>query len=463
MLDDTYRSRFNVQMVKWLVRGAVIAALVGCSETPNPAFCDETSDCRNGFSCNLDTHGCETTIVEDGGVDSASGSCSLDDECTSGVCKDSGVCEGVENVLYVSADGVSAGACPSDARCDIVYALSKITTQQHTIRIANGTYDIASDLVVDRTKPDVTIVGGRGAVLRRASAGVVIDVRGVTSGVGPTLTLRGMTINKGVNCFWAGLRLQRALMDNASGEPIPWIASYECKLVVDDSELRDSPSDGISGMYSDLEMARSTVTGSSGFGISVERGVFHIAASTIDHNAKLGIQLFNVTSFELKQSLVSHNLLGGVASVGGPFDVTNNVVVRNGIQADDCEFGGLRLVGTGRAIHNTIALNNSPPDASYAGGIYCEGGEAGNNIIVSNQRGNEELPNAQTGGTCSTTGSLIDPSYNTPVFVDFLTDDFHIASASPAVNAGGMPQVDVDFDGEPRSDGAADVGADERP
>jgi hypothetical protein len=463
-LAVTEKARFNPAMLKWL---ALVGMIAACTTRANPAYCDESSDCKNGFVCNLTTHGCEAESDVDAAVDSGPGSCALDDECTSGVCREDGTCEAAENILYVAPDGISAGACPESSRCDLVYALSTVTTIVSTIRLANGTYDLASDIVIDQ--PNVSIVGGRSAVLKRSAPGPVINVRGIAGSTNPTLTLRGITSNKGVACEAGTIRLQRALFDNAPSEAIPWIATDDCDLLVESSELRDSPAAGISGEFSDLEMVDSKISGSTAGGISISytraggSGV-NIRRSTIELNIDVGIKLFNAASFRLERSTIINNRTGGVSSLGSPYDVTNNFIVRNGSQGLPTETGGIRLTGSGRVIQNTIAMNQAPPDAPYAGGIYCDNGTAANNIIAANQRGNEELPFAQNAGNCSYGGSLIATSYMTPVFIDVeLGDNFHIASASPAVNAGGAPQVDVDFDGEPRTDGAADLGADERP
>lgn len=453
-------------MVKWLATAAWVA-MAGCSVVPNPSFCDENADCKNGFVCNLETNGCEEAVHDDAGVDAA-GSCVLDDECASGVCRSEGACEAAENVLYVAPDGISAGACPADARCDLVYALSKVTPTVSTIRLASGVYDLASDLVIDQNKPDVTIVGGRSAILQRTAPGVVIDVHGVTAGT-PIVTLRGMTMNKGLNCHYAGLRLVRVLLDNAPPEAIPWIATMACTLTVTDSEFRDSPAAGILGQATDLDMAGTTISGSSGPGVSLSYRIpgssagVKIRRSRIERSVDMGIKVNNTGSFTLERSMIAFNAFGGVTSTGATYDVTNNFIVQNGNQGQSVEIGGLRVTGSGRVLHNTIVFNYSPPDSTYAGGVYCDNGTAANNIIVANQRGNEELPFAQIRGSCDFTGSLVDPMYATPVFVDIVTYDYHIASASPAVNAGGTPMLTEDFDGDPRSDGAGDLGADERP
>lgn len=450
--------------------------VVGCSTVPNPLYCDESADCKNGLVCNPDTHGCEQP--GDAGVDAEAG-CALDDECPSGVCRGDGSCELADQVLYVSVDGVSAGECPEATRCDITYALSKVTPSKHTLRLANGVYDLASSVVISPGSPDVTIVGGKAAVLRRTSTGPVMSLQGTLSNPGPTLTVRGMTVNKGVECVGSGLRIERVVMDSAPSEVLPWVKATGCRVEILRSELLNSPSDGVAGEYSDLDVSDSTIARSQGYGVmfvdgdTIGKGVVHITTSTISNHPKIGVRVVNGTSFTMTRSFVSTNHLGGVESLGQSFDITNNFVVRNGSQGntlgvDSSNFGGLHLsgAGTSRLLYNTVAMNNSDPAALYAGGVFCDGGNTGSNLISYNQRGNEEFPRAATGGTCSFAGSIIDQSIAAvdSKFADLFNDDFHLTSASPARNAGnGVPPVDVDFDGDPRSDGSPDFGADEVP
>jgi hypothetical protein len=89
-----------------------------------------------------------------------------------------------------------------------------------------------------------------------------------------------------------------------------------------------------------------------------------------------------------------------------------------------------------------------------------------NNLITNNFYGNQFDPNAQVGGTCTFSGSLIEASDEAIRFVRTGEEpfDYHLADAqSTAVNAGvlGSPPITEDFDGDPRDDGMPDVGADE--
>lgn len=89
-----------------------------------------------------------------------------------------------------------------------------------------------------------------------------------------------------------------------------------------------------------------------------------------------------------------------------------------------------------------------------------------NNLIANNFRGNEFDASAQKGGTCTFTGSKVLASDSTAHFVSPIAEpfDYHLADAqSEAVNVGILSNSPIteDFDGDARSDGMPDVGADE--
>lgn len=457
--------------------GAILTLLlIACSNRPNPKFCDENADCKNGFTCNLETHGCDA--VSDAGID-ANGTCALDDECPSGVCN-ANACEPAENVLYVATDGISAGSCGEDSRCDLIYALSIATTERHTIRLQNGVYEPPSDVVVDQTKPSITIVGGRAAVFRRAVPGPALEAAGNPGPIfGPTLTLRGMTLNKGVRCQHATLELYDVIFDNPSGETFAWVSADDCKVGIYGSQLKDSPQDGVAGTSLDLTIARSTISSSARHGVLISPGTtglaipgINVSQSLITENKNIGINISGNDLFKLERSTISFNKMGGVKVSGSKFDITNNFIMSNGqegntLGVDSSHFGGVSLVGltigNSRVVHNTIAFNWADFRGDGAGGIYCDNASAAYNIIASNFRGNAKLEYAQTRGICLFAGSLVTESYQTPGFVSpGIPYDLHILASSPALDMGGTPSVVIDFDGDLRSDGSADLGADER-
>jgi hypothetical protein len=120
-----------------------------------------------------------------------------------------------------------------------------------------------------------------------------------------------------------------------------------------------------------------------------------------------------------------------------------------------------------RVQHNTVARNDSDFDATpiLAGGVYCIGAVASNNLVVNNFRGNTTLPNAQVGGSCDFSDSLVAESAAAGMFRadgTNMVDGYYLDSpTSLAVSAGVASGVTVDIDGQARSDGMPDLGADE--
>lgn len=398
----------------------------------------------------------------------AGANCTLDDECDSRVCKPDGVCALPQDILYVDPAGVSAGTCTAAMPCELYYATTQVSLGKFTLRLANGTYELTSGLSVGVIANDLVIVGGRSVILQRTSSGPVVEVRD-----GFTLTLRGVSLAKWISCSNFGhLNVSRVSFNNPGSEQSPWIVLSMCSAAsVLDSELVGSPSDGIQAAFGgDLTVTGSKISGSAASGIKSSGQHLTVVGSTISDNADLGIRA-STQALAVHKSTIATNHGGGVNGTGGIFDITNNFIYRNGNDASG-EFGGLRLDTTlpgNRVIHNTIVRNDSNPTANplYAGGFFCRGGGSFvNNLITNNFAGSATQPNAQIGGTCDLTGSLISNDDTAAHFVSPITlpYNYHLADrTSSAVNSGvtsPAPEME-DFDGDPRTDGAPDVGADE--
>jgi hypothetical protein len=283
----------------------------------------------------------------------------------------------------------------------------------------------------------------------------------------------GSRLDKQVTCSnFAHLNVSRVAFSNPGAEHTPWITLSMCSAAsVTDSNLADSPTDGIHAEFGgDLVVTSSTISGSATNGISSTGQHVTINRSTVTNSGDLGIRV-SVQMLAVHRSRIISNHGGGISGTGGIFDITNNFIARNG-NDNTGEFGGLRLdtsLPGNRVIHNTIDRNDSNPLANplYAGGFFCRGGGVfANNLIVNNFAGSATQPNTQIGGTCDLSGSLIsndDTAYHfvNPIALPF---DYHLSDrSSQAVNAGTIvpsPETE-DFDGDPRSDGAPDVGADE--
>jgi hypothetical protein len=392
--------------------------------------------------------------------------CTLDDECTSGVCRPDGSCESAANVLYVSVDGVSAGQCTAEMPCELLYARSIVTPQRRSLRVANGTYSLPGAFVIAPPIAAVTVVGTRGAVFERSTTGPTFDVRD-----GSSLELRGVTLHRGIECDTGTLNIAHAGFNSPGSEVRSWLVLENCMTSVAASELDMSTALGIdSSNNGTLRVVESSITGSTDTAIRMNGGELTIERCTIAENQGMGVDA-TTQQLAVRRSMFYSNRLGGISSVNGVFDVTNNFVYRNG-NAGNALFGGLRLdtyLAGNRFEHNTVVRNDAEYGATpvYAGGVFCKGGgSTKNNLITNNFYGNEFDPSAQVGGTCTFSGSLIDASDDAVHFARPIEEpfDYHLADAqSTAVNTGvlGTPPITDDFDGDPRDDGMPDMGADE--
>lgn len=442
---------------------AVSFVCISCGfPRPRDLECVKPQDCQAGFTCDLTTNACVTTTGDD------STHCKLDDECDTHVCEPNGNCALAQDVLYVNPAGISAGTCTLTAPCEFYYATTQVTPQHSILRLNNGTYNIDSGLIAGLTVGDVTMVGSRSAILQRATSGPVLEARN-----GATLTVRGVSLRGSISCSnFAHLNLSNVSFDNASNDQSPWLNLGNCSVAtISDSILLASPSDGILATSGgDLTLTNTKISGSVSNGVNSMGQHLTIIGSTISDNGDLGVRAV-VQVLSIHKSTILSNHGGGVSGTSGLFDITNNFICRNGNDTNG-EFGGLRLDTTlpgNRVIHNTINRNDSNPltNPLYAGGFFCRGGGSYiNNLIVNNFAGSATQPNAQTSGTCDLTGSQIANDDVSAHFVSSLTFPFnyHLADAgSSAVNAGiaGPAPETEDFDGEARSDGHPDVGADE--
>jgi hypothetical protein len=244
-----------------------------------------------------------------------------------------------------------------------------------------------------------------------------------------------------------------------------WIATSGCTAIVSDSKLSDSTASGILVAGGTVDVTTTTIERSARYGIDTLDASLNVRRSTITRNAQLGINASG-GRLVLQHSVVSSNRLGGVRSLGGIFDVVNNFVFRNG-DSGLSAFGGMHLDSddvSSRVAHNSVYTNDCdfnvmPP---LSGGIYCRIGtlaSAHNNLVFNNFRGNQMQINAQTGGNCAfagytTTGAFFGCKQGSEICRI-------VPGTADVIDKGTPIGVIDDFDGQPRSDGKPDIGADE--
>ncbi len=186
--------------------------------------------------------------------------------------------------------------------------------------------------------------------------------------------------------------------------------------------------------------------------------------------------LVNVTSCRIANNVSGGGPVGGggVWSTATQLNVTNCLVVGN--SAADAG-GGLAIAtantNTNYAILNCSIAGNTAPGV---GGLYLLGPTSGT-VSGSIVFGNAGVSiGGTTGYGLSVTFSAVDSGFfasnptnisDDPQFVDPASGDYHLASSSPCVDAGGPPAASLpplDVDGTARIvNGLVDMGADELP
>ena len=220
--------------------------------------------------------------------------------------------------------------------------------------------------------------------------------------------------------------------------------------------------------------------GNGGAGINVDNGSAYTA---VDANLVYNIDIAgkgNADSLYVHgiyvhtyYNVISNNLVYRCAGWGVEqgHEVSNSTVVNNTI----FECGGGVMIGTGgssgtsnnNVINNNILVYNGPGYSGHGYGIdaiqnYGPNNTITDNVFYGNQPGNVS---SALNGNATVTGSItnIDPNTGT-LFVDWQSDgsgDYHLASGSPAINAGTNSNAPGDdYDGGHRPGGGAwDIGA----
>lgn len=462
------------QVSRWLAGLVMIVGANACTRA-NPDYCDQDTDCMNGEVCNLDINRC---IPDPAGSDCSSNdecpaerpicaedaacrSCLADAECASSVCRTDGTCELSERILYARPNGIASGECTAADPCSLSHAQSLLTSERGTIHLADGTYPLTSSFVIYDAK-QVTIVGSRNARMERTSPGFSFEIMGI----GTTATLRGFTLTRGLTCSNAALDMSRMAL-HSGNEPRPWISSVGCTLNVSESELSDGLDKAIVVSGGSASVTGTKIERTAGDALEISNATATIKTSTITESTGIGVTAQG-GALIVQRSSISANRMGGIRSTQGTFEIVNNFVFQNG-NAANSTFGGMHLdsnAAQSRVQHNTVTRNDcdvnvEPP---FSGGVYCNlpfPSNACGNVIANNFRGNTTYQNAQTGGNCFFGCSLVKPD-TIEIGCAPGSNECHLSgNGGLALDAGTDLGVMEDFDGEPRSDGKPDFGADE--
>ena len=406
-----------------------IDAREGC--TANPELCAADEDCLDNVCVDCtgaDDHqdaDCTDPAAPVCDVSRDCRACAADSECDSDFC-DQGACAPENSVLFVE---VTSGSDSGDNTCaskaspcrTLTHALSKVPptngapaqNRRYIKLLTTGTYAEPGMVIID----DKTVVivgapptGGNRSVIDRSTMGQTMEIKGQ-----------------------AHVRLERLAVNDANGNAAKGI---ECK------ESATLLADGIE------------VANNSGIGI-----------------------VGDPCTLILRDSVVTRSAGGGVSVTNGRVVLVNNVIVDNGGNTSS-SFGGLRLdVGvdpTSVVQSNTVAGNN----AMATDGITC----LNDTITVLNSIVFGDGLKARIAGTCifdhtlygpddpgallgTARGNMLVP--NMAAFMFRGPADYHLDPGSIAKGKGTVtglaPEAAKDLDGQPRPQGAPDVGADEIP
>src|SRR5690606_29758905 len=87
------------------------------------------------------------------GADDTCRACDADSECgANGVCMIDGACADEAAILYVAPDGTGAD-CSVAAPCAITQAHASLSTTKYIVKLAPGSYAVATSLALDGQAP----------------------------------------------------------------------------------------------------------------------------------------------------------------------------------------------------------------------------------------------------------------------------------------------------------------------
>ena len=396
------------------------ATCVGCL--------DATTCPTDKPSCDRDEHACR--------------GCVSDDECASGICIEAdGTCADAGATVFVSSVGTDIGDCKEATPCaTIPFALQRVTPIRRVMRVVGDFLnDGASQptFVIDRS---LTIDFG-GTTLPRPGNGAVFSLVSPAS----VVTIEGVT-----------------LTGPLTSPPIT-----EAPAVIVGTGIA-------------LRLFNSTITGS---GVEVANGTLDarnlkVAASVI--RCTSGTLLIRDSTFSASktnytncQTTITKNRFdlapdAAFQGQGGVLTFENNVLIVNS------EFSDLISTG-GHAPGSVIAFNtivNTATVLKSPAALSCDATFTITSNIIAYHSTAPIL-----GQGCIVRASLFDlegaaaapgnPSGDASTFFKSrASGDFHLATASPALNVGEPNIVTSDFDGNPRPAPAGsrpDVGAYEAP
>ncbi len=386
-----------------------------CSEEHVCVECLQSEDCPAARPfCDVNAHTCRP--------------CQLDSECASEVCDaETGGCVDSAAVVYAAPDAPAGTACTQANPCSITSAFAIANLVRETVKLAAGTY-VANIAVADKK----VVVHGDGAIL--------------TSNTGTTLAA-----NNRARLRVIGLTIIHADASGA-GEAFMCEEGVDHPFVEFEAVTIDTMTEGFLARGCTATVVRSRIHGRSD---ALLVGAVDDARVTID------------------QTLIDGGPSGGVGAFNGAVvRVTNSTIV----DQNSPSFGA--LTGTNGVVLVSFSTIVNSVIKCGTGVVSCmetaPHGVCIDNSIIANMLPNAPL-NTIEGTRCHIEFSIAHPQTTAPngvnnqlsvdpLFVDSVAGNYRLEAGSPAVDsANPSSTLTIDFDGNPRPQGAAnDRGAFER-
>ena len=378
------------------------------------------------------------------------------DDCETGLCgtNEEGVCIQPSEVIYVNGGtGVDGGACDEGNPCEtIAGGIEKVEPGRNIILVAAGAY--GERITIANT--DVSLVADGDVVLSPSlntagesvftiSGNSKVTLDGFEGFPGSTSANQDITI---LNCIGGGpdVTVKNVNFHNSNSVGIQ---SSNCTLSIQDSEVSGNTGIGISATGGTLEVQDSEVSGNTGIGISATGGTLEVLRSEILNNAAGGL-VSNGANYTIVNNIIGLNGFASGASVSGA-DLT-----AGGATTEVFEFNTVAFNRRGTS-NNRMAMQCDSTNLVMRNCIFMLEDDATFSLIDDCNSEFSLIDMDSTGDT----GEATSPLSANATFVNAAEGDFHLLEGSPGIDvANGTPPA-TDIDGDPRTAGMADMGADE--
>jgi hypothetical protein len=343
-----------------------------------------------------------------------------------------------------------------------------------TVLVAPGTYFENINFkgkaitVTSSGGPNVTIIDGddSGVVVTFATSETLKSVlsgftirNASTSGIevsSSSPTIKGNIISGNSTCGGSGIVIDGG-SPSISGNLISENGSSAC-FYYNYAGIVSSDDTGV-------QITGNVISGNSGPGISLYpvSGSEMIVQNAVTNNAGDGFFVYgqNGSSATLIQNLITGNSGTGVSWVNPPVTMVSNTITGNGYAPGCCGTTGSEISGSlidsAVILENNLAVATGSAPAFFCNSVSSSPTITNNDVFSVNNSAYSDACPAETGASENLS---VDP-----IFVDALSENFHLQSTSPAIKAGTISAADepkTDFDGDPRIiAGAIDIGADE--